>query len=518
MNINVKILYDKLKRKYPIKIYGEKNSDFIQYSPEFYTSNSNHFYSDRVYLASIDYLPSRPLIEKNVLIISIGDSNRLLYYKEHATMIVIQNKVDFFEVYNYLKNIFEQYYQWESQLLNLFMENSTIQEILDATYPIIERSIFILGSNFQHIASVYSDVISDDNIWTSNQRNLDTDAFITFLKEEDVMMDKRGAFFLDLETEKLLVNNLFNSSGEYIGCIFLYQEDKPFIEGEEDLVENLAKIIEWVSQTNPKLLNHEQISLKKSLQTMMNEMPLSKSQRLLIKSANYKKNYFCIAIHNIKNTSTLPVNYLCSMFESMFIDSIFFDHNNTILGLIPIKHNDKSYNSTDSLIKKIKDIVTDMQVYVGVSNEFNDFYMLNNYYKQAGAAIENGRIYQADKNFYFFSDFALTELVTNSLGNFPLDTYFPRGFDDILSHDLRGGVSYLETLSVFLDESMSYSNAAKRLFIHRSTLIERINRIKNLLSIDLENPDHRLQLQIIMKLIDIENSLENQIKRVFFSQ
>ena len=40
--------------------------------------------------------------------------------------------------------------------------------------------------------------------------------------------------------------------------------------------------------------------------------------------------------------------------------------------------------------------------------------------------------------------------------------------------------SYLETLKVFLEENMSYPAAAKRLYIHRSTLIDRIARIERI--------------------------------------
>lgn len=510
MKINAQILYHRLKKKYPVKIYGEENFNFLYSSPEFYMNNSNHLYANTVYLASVDCLPSRPLIEKNVVLICIGESNHLFYYKERATVITIQKKVDFFQVYNYLKEIFDLYHKCESQLIELFMKSPSIQDILDCIYPVIERSIFILNSAFQFVASIYSDAISGNKLWRQDQRNLDTESFILFLREKDLMMDKRGTFLLDFDADRILVKNLFNSNEEYIGCIFVYQEDKPFIEGEEMLVEYLASIIEWISQANPTMLNQEQITLKESLQTMVNEMPLNKRQKMLLKSSNYKKSYFCISIHSTKASSTVPINYLCSTFESLFKHSIFFEYNNSILGLIPVNNNDKSINYIESFRKDFMNIIRDMRVCVGISNPFKDLYMLGTFYKQAEAAIDNGRIYQPDNNIYLFADFALTELVTNSLGSFPLDTYFPKGFDEILSHDLKGSVSYLETLSIFLDESMSYSNAARRLYIHRSTLIERINRIKNILHIDLNNPDHRLQLQIILKLLDIEQSIKRK--------
>ena len=200
-------------------------------------------------------------------------------------MITIQKKVDFFQVYNYLKEIFDLYHKCESQLIELFMKSPSIQDILDCIYPVIERSVFILNSAFQFVASIYSDAISGNKLWRQNQRRLDTESFISFLKEKDLMMDKRGVFLLDFNAHKVLIINLFNSNEEYIGCIFVYQEDKPFVKGEDIIIEYLATIIGGFPN-QILLCNQEHITLKESLQTMVNEMPLSKNQKMLLRTSN----------------------------------------------------------------------------------------------------------------------------------------------------------------------------------------------------------------------------------------
>lgn len=151
----------------------------------------------------------------------------------------------------------------------------------------------------------------------------------------------------------------------------------------------------------------------------------------------------------------------------------------------------------------MSEIIKDMSLSVGISNDFKDLYMIRTYYQQAEAAIENGRIYRPNEKLYLFSDFVLTELITNSLGGLPADTYFPKGFSDLLLHDRSSSVSYLDTLSVYLDENMSYTKAARRLYVHRSTLVERMERIEEELSLDLNNPDQRLLLQILLKALHI---------------
>ena len=57
---------------------------------------------------------------------------------------------------------------------------------------------------------------------------------------------------------------------------------------------------------------------------------------------------------------------------------------------------------------------------------------------------------------------------------------------------------------------MSYTSAARRLYIHRSTLIDRIARIEKEMNISLKNPAQRLRIEIVLKAIEIENALRNR--------
>jgi DNA-binding PucR family transcriptional regulator len=56
---------------------------------------------------------------------------------------------------------------------------------------------------------------------------------------------------------------------------------------------------------------------------------------------------------------------------------------------------------------------------------------------------------------------------------------------------------------------MSYTATAKRLYIHRSTLIDRISRIERELGIDLRDSDRRLQLEILLKAMSIEDLMRS---------
>ena len=151
-----------------------------------------------------------------------------------------------------------------------------------------------------------------------------------------------------------------------------------------------------------------------------------------------------------------------------------------------------------------------MGLCAGISGEFSNLFNLRVYYLQAQSATENGMLLGSDEGFFYFESYALIEMIINSLGGLPLETYFPAGFRRLLEHDSESGISYIETLKVFLEENLSYTAAARKLYVHRSTLIDRIARIERELETDLRDPDKRLQYEILLKAIDLEELLRKK--------
>lgn len=510
MLLNAAIIFERLKQKYPVKMYGNPDPLLSLHFPEIYMDNTLHFYENHIYLATVEHLPHRPHIEKNVVLVCIGENPRLSYYKEHAVVILIGKKADFFQVYKTLQEIYELFGSWESRLLKLLVQSPSVQELLDCSWPLFRRSMFVLNASFQYVASISSAESKNAQAYINPARgNLSADAFLSYLKEKDLNMEEKSAFFLEMEADNFLCVNLFSLEQEYIGCLYIELEHGSCVAGEEQLAQFLAEIIERVAENTPMLLKNEQGSLKKALLTLMKELPLSQNQRMLLKSANRRKDYHCVSFHYLKRFSSLPVAYICAVLEDLFPDSLFFEYDNTILGLI-CAEDPHHPDARDQLIRKLAPFTEEINLSAGVSNVFQDLYLLRTYYQQAESALENGQLYRPDQQVYFFSDYMLDEIIASSFGGFPMETFFPAGFRILLEHDRASETSYLETLSVYLEENMSVSRASRRLYIHRSTLLERLSRIRQDLSCDLENPDQRLQLQIILKALRTNRKIEER--------
>ena len=89
--------------------------------------------------------------------------------------------------------------------------------------------------------------------------------------------------------------------------------------------------------------------------------------------------------------------------------------------------------------------------------------------------------------------------------------YFTSGLRRLLAHDRDSAISYVQTLSVYLKHNMNVTHTAKALYIHRSTLLDRLERMKALLNEDLNDPDERLRIEMVLRALELRDQLKTQL-------
>jgi PucR family transcriptional regulator, purine catabolism regulatory protein len=86
-----------------------------------------------------------------------------------------------------------------------------------------------------------------------------------------------------------------------------------------------------------------------------------------------------------------------------------------------------------------------------------------------------------------------------------LEAFFMKSLGTIYEHDRMHGTSYIVTLENFFSNNLNISETAKAMFLHRNTLIYRIDKIKEILNSDLKNSEELLQLQLALKIFRLLN-------------
>jgi DNA-binding PucR family transcriptional regulator len=82
--------------------------------------------------------------------------------------------------------------------------------------------------------------------------------------------------------------------------------------------------------------------------------------------------------------------------------------------------------------------------------------------------------------------------------------------EDMLSNRLQkikklnqvSSVDYWHTLRVYLDNNMNTTQTAKDLFLHRSSLLKRLDRIHDIMGASLNDPGEQLYIKLCMYMTE----------------
>lgn len=168
-----------------------------------------------------------------------------------------------------------------------------------------------------------------------------------------------------------------------------------------------------------------------------------------------------------------------------------------IVGLIKIKDNDPTV-----VFERLHHVAAKMGYQAGISNAFTDLRKIKAYYQQACYAADHASLTGEQRNFRLFRDETLSYMVSNCTAELPPETILPEDLIHLARLDAQKGSEYIKTLDTYLKHEMNVSKTADALFIHRSSLTKRLEKIEGLLYHDLKDPDDRLLLRLSLKILE----------------
>ena len=124
---------------------------------------------------------------------------------------------------------------------------------------------------------------------------------------------------------------------------------------------------------------------------------------------------------------------------------------------------------------------------------------LNQSYEEALKAAEIGTLFELPGNCYSYNELGIHRLIFEmqpaTCIQFLKETLGSEFFRD------KNGPELLSSLRAFLDNNMNISEASKALYIHRNTLLYRMDKFKKLTGLDAANFDDGVRIRIALMVI-----------------
>lgn len=135
------------------------------------------------------------------------------------------------------------------------------------------------------------------------------------------------------------------------------------------------------------------------------------------------------------------------------------------------------------------------RVNVGIGTAATGIKDLAKSFKEAQVALEVGKVFDTDKSIVSYDNLGIARLIyqlPTTLCEMFLREVFKKGSIESLDQET------LFTIQKFFENNLNVSETSRKLFVHRNTLVYRLEKIKKLTGLDLREFDHAIIFKVAL--------------------
>ena len=135
------------------------------------------------------------------------------------------------------------------------------------------------------------------------------------------------------------------------------------------------------------------------------------------------------------------------------------------------------------------------KVSIGIGTVVNNIKDLARSYKEAQVALEVGKVFDTEKDIISYDNLGIGRLIyqlPTTLCEMFLQEVFKKGPLESLDKET------LMTIQAFFENNLNVSETSRKLFVHRNTLVYRLEKIRKLTGLDLREFEHAITFKVAL--------------------
>ncbi len=202
--------------------------------------------------------------------------------------------------------------------------------------------------------------------------------------------------------------------------------------------------------------------------------------------------------------------------QDSYSNSVFYEHENMVTCIIPLARDSSIVRLKLWLEDFIHQMFNEYDVYlsVGVGNACQHISDYRRGFAEANEALQmgqdlneqNGNASKRQPFVTHFNDLGVYRYLYKIAHMDDLRDVYQDQIAHIVNYDRRKNTDLLDTLETYLECAGNLTKTADRLFVHRNTLIQRLERLQSLCDIDIQDRSNWLTLQVAIKVYKLRHS------------
>ncbi|CCQ97420.1 hypothetical protein CULT_620025 [[Clostridium] ultunense Esp] len=193
-------------------------------------------------------------------------------------------------------------------------------------------------------------------------------------------------------------------------------------------------------------------------------------------------------------------------------DHILHNRGDNIILLWPVDKREElnlTYKRIKRFGEEIKSIVTDeignISITIGIGGFAEDPTELQGSYSEAVDAVNHGQRIFGEGSIITFDELGIYKLLCSYDDRDKLKEFVHPSLLKLYEYDEDKNNELISTLEMYLNCNLNAVKTAEELFVHYKTVLYRLNRIKEITNLDMEDRQKMLEIEVGLKIMRIIN-------------
>ncbi len=202
-------------------------------------------------------------------------------------------------------------------------------------------------------------------------------------------------------------------------------------------------------------------------------------------------------VRQVGRGDVAAVDVLSGMFTDKLQDFII-SINETDIAVVKQLGSDTSSEELERIARAIEDLLRNelhVKTVIGIGTVVTHLRELADAYKEAQTAIEVGKVFDTEKSIINYKNLGIGRLIyqlPTTLCEMFLSEVFEMNSIEALDQET------LFTINKFFENNLNVSETSRKLFVHRNTLVYRLEKIKKQTGLDLREFDHAIVFKVAL--------------------
>ncbi len=271
-----------------------------------------------------------------------------------------------------------------------------------------------------------------------------------------------------------------------------------FVEGEDREAKKLTSLLA-ISLSNIKNLYDEKYDKGSFIKNIILDNILPSDIYVKSKELHFDSDVERIVflIKFFGRNEVVPYDMVQNMFPDKGKDYVISvgEHDIVLIKELRNGYNIKEIEKTARAIADTLSTEFYSKVSIGIGSPVYNIKDLARSFKEAQVALEVGKVFDTEKNIVSYENLGIGRLIyqlPTTLCEMFLQEVFKRGSLESLDHET------LMTIQCFFENNLNVSETSRKLFVHRNTLVYRLDKIRKMTGLDLREFEHAITFKVAL--------------------